>query len=264
MVAEALPGTPEPDPVSLVNAHGGSPFLLTGDHAGNRIPARLGTLGVAAADRVRHIAWDVGVAALGEGLSRLLDAAFVAQRYSRLVIDCNRDPASPEAIPLVSDGTPIAGNAAPTPHERTARLAAIHEPYHAAVAGEIAARRARGQPTILIALHSFTPSLGGVERPWEVGVLHWRGETRFAQRLLAELRRQPHLTVGDNQPYRMDATDYSIPRHAFASGLDYAEIEVRQDLIGELAGQARWSQLLGQCLAGAYQSSAHDDFRTKL
>src|SRR3954447_8940776 len=82
----------EPYPVAFENAAGGSVFFLTCDHAGRAFPRRLGTLGLPAPETLRHIAWDIGIGAVGQQLSRLLDAAVVQQRYSRLVIDCNRDP----------------------------------------------------------------------------------------------------------------------------------------------------------------------------
>lgn len=218
----------DPPPTIVTNAQGASPFLLIGDHAGNLIPRSLGTLGVSAADRARHIAWDIGVAALGEALASRLDAVFVRQRYSRLVIDCNRDPRSAEAIPEASDGTPIPGNVALSPAARAARVAAIHEPYHAAIAAEIARRT---HPPILVSLHSFTPVMDGAARPWAIGVLHDGGSDGLARRLLANLRRRRDLVVGDNEPYRMDATDHTVPRHAFVAGLAYVELEVRQDLL---------------------------------
>jgi predicted N-formylglutamate amidohydrolase len=253
---ETLLGADDPRPVVIFNAEGASPFLLTGDHAGNRIPARLGTLGLSAGERVRHIAWDIGVMELGTALADRLDATFLAQRYSRLVIDCNRDPVSGDAVPEISDGTVIPGNKAPDARSIRQRIDEIHQPYQSAIGHMIDARAQKGQRTILIALHSFTPAMGGIARPWDVGVLHWKGDTRFARALLASLTEEAGLTVGDNQPYRMDATDYSVPRHAFPAGLPpaeipYAEIEVRQDLIGDQAGQARWCDILARSLSRA-------------
>ena len=235
-----LLGPDDPEPVLVENEGGASPFLLVGDHAGAAIPAALGDLGVSAADRARHIAIDIGVAALGRALAGRLDAPFIHQRYSRLVIDCNRDPARPDAMPAASDGTPIAANAALNDVARNARVAAIHTPYHQAIAAMLDARAAAGRETILIALHSFTPAMGGVARPWQVGVLHHQGDLRFARALLAVLHHDETLTVGDNQPYQMDQIDYTVPRHAWPRGLRYAEIEVRQDLIADAAGVAEW------------------------
>lgn len=244
--ADDILGPDDPAPFGVFNAAGASPFLLIGDHAGSAIPTPLGDLGLTAVDRGRHIAIDIGVYGMGHALAELLDAPFLHQHYSRLVIDCNRDPDLPDAIPALSDGSRIGGNEGLDAAARAARIAAIHTPYHAAIAALIAERQAAGRDTILLSLHSFTPVMGGIARPWEVGVLYWQGRTDFAQAMLAALREDATLTVGDNAPYQMDATDYTVPRHAFPHGLRYAEMEVRQDLIGDAAGQHEWAERLAR------------------
>lgn len=231
--------------LSCVNPSGAGPFLLIGDHAGNAIPQSLGDLGLAAEDRARHIAWDLGVEALGRALAPLLDAPFVAQRMSRLVIDCNRDPVRPDAMPEVSDGTRVPGNIGLSADARAARVAAIHAPYQQAIADRIAAR---GE-TVLVALHSFTPAMGGVARPWHAGVLHNGANDRFARAVLAKLQAEGDLVVGDNEPYAMDRIDYTIPRHAFAAGLPYVELEIRQDLLP--ADPEGWAIRLARVLTAA-------------
>ena len=247
----ALLGADDPSPIVTVNSAGASSFLLIGDHAGNRIPAALGDMGLEPAERVRHIAWDIGIARLGEMLSAALDAVFVRQVYSRLVIDCNRQPDAADAMPAISDGTPVPANTGLDAAGRAARVAAIHTPYQTAIGVEIAQRRAAGQPTILIALHSFTPVMRGIARPWQIGILHDGGETGFARALLGALGGEPDLTVGDNEPYRMDLIDYTIPRHAYPDRLPYAEIEVRQDLIGDEQGCRAWCDRLARLFAVA-------------
>lgn len=251
--ANELLGLNDPAPFGLFNAAGASPFLLIGDHAGAAIPGALGDLGLAAADRRRHIAIDIGVHGLGHALAERLDAPFVHQHYSRLVIDCNRDPTRDDAIPVVSDDSRIIGNEGLDSCARASRVAAIHSPYHRAIADMIDARRAAGRDTILLSLHSFTPVMGGIARPWEVGVLHWRGRTDFARAMLAALRDKAAFTVGDNVPYTMDATDYTVPLHAFSRDLAYAEIEVRQDLIGTAEGQRIWAGHLRHAAEAALQ-----------
>ncbi len=246
-----LLGPDDPAPVIAFNTDRPSPFLLIGDHAGIAIPAALGTLGLSPADLARHIACDIGIRGLGEALALRLDCGFIHQAFSRLVIDCNRDPASPDAIPEISDGTAIAGNSGLDHARADARIAAIHIPYQAAIGDEIARRAEQGHDTVLISLHSFTPSMQGIARPWHVGILHAGGDERFACAVLDELRKEPDLTVGDNQPYRMDLTDHTIPRHAFAAGLPYVELEIRQDLLGDAAGQRHWSEILATALLGA-------------
>lgn len=241
----------DPPPVRIVNPQGRSPFLLIGDHAGKLIPSALGTLGVAPRDRVRHIAWDIGIAGLGAALSERLDATFIHQSYSRLVVDCNRDPAAADAMPMASDGTAILGNHDLSPAARAARVAAIHAPYQAAIAAEITRRDAAGEDSALVALHSFTPNMRGHDRPWHVGILHFAGDTRLAKALLRLLRESGDYCVGDNEPYAMDGIDYTVPRHAFATSRRYVEIEIRQDLLSSREQQAGWAGTLAALLSRA-------------
>ena len=248
---DALLDRADPAAVAILNPRGRAPFLLIGDHAGNRIPQRLGTLGLSEPDRTRHIAWDIGVGALGEALAARLDAVFVRQMYSRLVIDCNRDPDTADAIPEVSDATAIPGNIGLSAAARAARIAAIHAPYQQAIAAEIARRSVAGQATILLSLHSFTAALAGqAARPWDIGVLHDGRNDRFARRLLDALMRSPALVVGDNDPYRMDATDHTVPRHAFPD-LPYAELEIAQRRLATADEIGWWCETLAPLLEGA-------------
>ena len=239
----------------VLNSGAASPFLLLGDHAGREIPASLADLGLPDAELSRHIAWDIGVAGLGARLSEALDAPFLRQRFSRLVIDCNRDPGRADAIPEISDGADIPGNRGLSPAARQARVVEVARPYHAAIAAELDARAARGLPTTLISLHSFTPRMNGFDRPWRFGVLH-AGNSPYSRAVLACLRAEfgEHL-VGDNEPYRMDEVDFTIPHHAGSRGLDYLELEVRQDLLAEPAGQAEIADIVGRLLPRALDAS---------
>jgi predicted N-formylglutamate amidohydrolase len=250
-MSDSLIDPDEPAPAVLLNENGPSPFFLACDHAGNRIPRRLGTLGLSETDRRRHIAWDIGIAGVGRVLSGLLDAALIPQTYSRLVIDCNRDPAVASSIPEVSELTEIPGNIGLAPEARAARIAAIFRPYHERIAAALDRRMAAGRRTVLIALHSFTPVYKGVARPWHVGVLFNR-DARFAHALFALLRAEGDLIVGENEPYRVsDLTDYTVPVHGEKRGLLHVEIEIRQDLIAEGAGQQLWAERLARLLPKA-------------
>ena len=202
--------------------------MLLGDHAGTTIPVVLGDLGLSEQDRQRHIAVDIGVEALGAALAERQGAEFVSQSYSRLVVDCNRAPGGEGWIAEESDGSVVPGNVGLSSADREARRSAIFEPYHQAVDDALERRRIASRDTIVVSLHSFTPEMAGERRPWHIGVLHDRYRDDFARGLLNVLQ-QTHLTIGDNAPYRMDAIDYTVPRHAFARDLRYVEIEVRQD-----------------------------------
>ena len=246
-------------PVTVINPEGTSSFLLIGDHAGNAIPSTLDELGLSATELDRHIGWDIGIRDVGPLLAARLDAVFIRQTYSRLVVDCNRSPTQPDAIAEISDGTVIPGNAKLSDAAKAERFTAIHAPYHAAIADELGRRDARGRATILVALHSFTPAMRGTAgtqgapRPWHIGILHDQGDTRFAAAMLDVLAREPDLTIGDNAPYRMDLIDYTIPRHAYPTARLYVEIEIRQDLVTSPDDCARWADRLAMVLTSAAQ-----------
>ena len=228
-----------------------SPFLLVGDHAGHAIPARLEGLGVSPADRSRHIALDIGVKELGLALGEHLHAPFIWQHFSRLVCDCNRDPDDPDWIPQVSDGTVIPGNAGLAVDDQVVRRAAIFDPYHDAIAAMVAERLSARRPTVFVSLHSFTPAMAGTARPWDIGVLHDGREDAFALEVLSGLQALDGYRIGDNEPYDMDDTDYTVPRHAYPHALPYIELEVRQDHLSDAAGIARMAQLLATVLEAA-------------
>lgn len=241
----------DPPAVQIFNHDGASSFLLIGDHAGKQIPMNLGTMGLAEADLDRHIAWDIGVAELGQALAAQLDATFIRQTYSRLVIDCNRDPASPEAIPAVSDGTHVPANVNLSEAGRLAREQAIHRPYQESIERELEKRDASGRQTTLVSLHSFTPSMNGHDRPWQIGILHGGGNANFAKTILHCFIESGDRIVGDNEPYAMDAIDHTVPRHAFEKQRPYVEIEVRQDLLESHTQQVDWAGLIRETLIEA-------------
>ena len=252
MAAAPLLDPDERDPVTVENESGDSVFFFTCEHAGRVFPRKLGRLGLLEAETLRHIAWDIGIGAVGQELSRLLNAAVILQTYSRLVIDCNRDPNVPSSIPEISENTQIPGNHRLDEAERAARVEAIFRPYHNAIAAALDRRAAADRASVLVALHSFTPVFKGVSRPWHVAVLFNR-DPRLAHALAELLRAEGDLMVGENEPYRVsDLTDYTVPVHGERRGLPHVEIEIRQDLITEPAGQREWAERLARLLLAAY------------
>jgi predicted N-formylglutamate amidohydrolase len=249
---EGLLDPDEPNPVTLENESGDSVFFLTCEHAGRGFPRKLGRLGLPEAETLRHIAWDIGIGAVGRELSRLLNAAVILQTYSRLVIDCNRDPNVPSSIPEINEDTEIPGNRGLDEAERAARENAIFHPYHNAIAAALDRRAAANRVSALVALHSFTPVFKGVARPWHVAVL-FNHDPRLAHALADLLRAEGSLMVGENEPYQVsDLTDYKIPVHGERRGLPHVEIEIRQDLITEAAGQRQWAERLARLLPAAF------------
>jgi predicted N-formylglutamate amidohydrolase len=243
----------EPRPVSVTREGGRSPFIIVADHAGNYLPRRLQNLGLGPADLERHIAWDIGVSAVCRLIGDALDAVVIEQNYSRLAIDCNRMPGCETSIVELSERTIVPGNIGLDRTQVEARVREIFLPYHERIAGELDERRRDGRPAVLIAMHSFTPVFLGVARPWHVGMLYNR-DPRLAHVLMDLLRGEHGLVVGDNEPYSVtDATDYTIPVHGEGRHLTHVEIEIRQDLIADEAGQHRWANRLARLLPQAYQ-----------
>ncbi|HWX32729.1 MAG TPA: N-formylglutamate amidohydrolase [Steroidobacteraceae bacterium] len=241
----------EPPPVIAVGRQGQSNFVIVVDHAGRRIPRRLNGLGLSESELQRHIAWDIGALGVARQVAAALDAPLVAQNYSRLVIDCNRDPKVVSSIPRVSESVDILGNIGLSDEEIAARRAEIFDPYHDHVRALLDERAAAGRTTILVAQHTMTDNYKGVDRPMHAAVLYNR-DRRFAALVLDHLRREAGLNIADNEPYFVsDETDYTIPRHGEARGLPHVEIEIRQDLVYDDAGQAQWAQRITRALQDA-------------
>jgi predicted N-formylglutamate amidohydrolase len=250
-LAPPLLAPDEPPPFERHPDSARSPFLITCDHAGNRLPRALGDLGLSEAERGRHIAWDLGAAGVARELARRLGAFAALQTYSRLVIDCNRPPGVPSSIAELSEDTEIPGNQRLSASEAARRARDIFAPYHACIAQELERRTHAGQPTVLIAMHSFTPTFKGVARPWHVGVLYNR-DTRLAHALLKLLRSEPALVVGDNEPYSVsDLSDYGVVEYGERLGHPHVELELRQDLLADEAAQRAWAGRLAELLPRA-------------
>jgi predicted N-formylglutamate amidohydrolase len=227
-----------------------SRWLLTCDHACNAVPDWVngGTLGLPDADMGRHIASDIGAAGLTRALATELAAPAILTRFSRLVIDPNRGADDPTLLMKLYDGTIIPGNRYAGPAELAERMERLYHPYHTALAN-LAARR---DDTVICAIHSFTPQLRGrPPRPWHVGVLYSHLDDRLALPLIARLRAEPDLCIGDNEPYAGHLPGDAIDQHALQKGRLNVLIELRQDLISDAAGQALWAKRLAPLLNSA-------------
>ncbi|MDP9112201.1 MAG: N-formylglutamate amidohydrolase [Acidobacteriota bacterium] len=220
------------------------PFVILCDHASHHIPVELNGLGLDAANLARHIAWDIGAAGVARELASLVDSTAILCCTSRLVIDCNRHPGAADLIPEISDGTTIPGNHGLSQQDRQSRIDRWFTPYHDAIEAVLATRV---KPFVL-SIHSMTPVLAGIPRPWQIS-LSSHTDRSFVDPLLAALRRPADITVGDNQPYDLDPTfDYSVPLHAMRRHLPYLQVEFRQDEIADAKGQAAWAQRLAAAL----------------
>lgn len=238
----------EPPAYHVDNATSERPVLVVCDHASNRIPRALGALGLGLARLEQHIAWDLGAAQVARRLAEHLNAPAIYSGYSRLVVDVNRSES--EAISALSDGVLVPGNLGLSSVHRQQRMSSLFDPYHEAIATTLAALTHGTTVPALVSIHSFTPFLHGLFRPWEIGIL-WDKDPRIAIPLMAALRRHPSLVIGDNLPYSgMHPADYTVDLHGETAGLAHIGIEIRQDLIAAEDGQSRMADLLADALAG--------------
>jgi predicted N-formylglutamate amidohydrolase len=223
-------------------------WVLTCDHASNRVPEEIGTLGLPDADMARHIAYDVGAAGVTRGLAARLNAPAVLSTFSRLVIDPNRGEDDPTLLMRLYDGSIIPANRHVDAHERERRLALYHRPYHNALAETLAAT----PHAAIVAIHSFTPQLKGrAPRPWHITLLFADADDRLSVPLLAGLSEEPDLCVGVNEPYHGHLPEDALHRHGLRTGRLHTLIEIRNDLIETPAQQAAWADRLAPLLERA-------------
>jgi len=238
------------DSYEIVPGDPSAGLILVVDHASNRVPPDLADLGLPKSEFGRHIAYDIGAEALARALARRLGVPAVLSRFSRLVIDPNRDDDDPTLVMRLSDGAVVPGNAAIDAAGVEARLARFWRPYDRAIRRTIDAGFAAGRAPMLLSIHSFTPVWRGWPRPWHCGVL-WDADPRLAQFLLERLRADPGSTIGDNEPYDGALQGDTMYRHGTRRGLAHALLEVRQDLIADKGGVLAWSERLTPMLIEA-------------
>jgi predicted N-formylglutamate amidohydrolase len=248
-----VPG--DPPAFSVHNAQGTAPLLLLCDHASKAVPKALGDLGLTQEELSRHIGWDIGGLDAALELATALDAPLVASGYSRLVIDCNRWPGGEGSTPEISDGTPVPANRGLSKEQIDARAEACFWPYHREVDRQLDRMTAGGRKVALLVMHSFTPEMNESKRPWHVGVL-WNDDARLPEPLLTELRRDPALIVGDNEPYSARASyEYTLNAHARPRALPHCSLEVRQDLVSTREDARAWGRRLAPAIRAAMDAA---------
>lgn len=245
-----LLGPDDPSPFTERNPEGSASVLFTSDHNGVAVPAKLGGLGVPVHEMRRHAAYDIGIDAVTKLLADRFDAPLAVSNYSRLVIDCNRHPGAHGSIPPTSDGTVVPANTDVSAADRAARENEIFHPYRAAIGARVEAMRKRdaGVGPIIIALHSFTPVIGGAFRPWDIGIL-WKDDQRLARPIIDALEADGSMLVGDNKPYSgSDPAGYTVDHHVAPLDLISIGVEFRQDRIEFQAGAREWAGRFGDAL----------------
>jgi predicted N-formylglutamate amidohydrolase len=254
--------------VASGGARAGREVVFVCDHASNRVPAALDGLGLDERHLLDHIAWDIGAAPVALKLAEWLGGRGVLGGYSRLVVDLNRNLADGSAFTPLSDGVLVPGNIGLDAEAKAARADALYWPYHDAVDRALDDATTDDARPVMIAVHSFTPRLHGIERPWHIGVL-WDKDPRLPLKLLAALRRHPDIVAGDNEPYSgRHPADFTIDHHAEPRGIAHVSIEIRQDLIRDDDGQMRWAERLADVLddilkdPALYRPNAAEGFGT--
>lgn len=247
---------PPEQPVETVAGDPGCGLLLLCDHASNAVPADLGRLGVPEHEFKRHIAYDIGAAAVTRRLAALLGVPAVLTTFSRLVIDPNRGRDDPTLVMRLSDGAVVPGNARIDAAGISERIRRFYAPYDRAIDAAVAAAERAGAPPMICAMHSFTRYWKTIDRPWPVGILYDADE-RLSRPLITGLQADPAgLDVGDNRPYVGGLPGDTIDRHATRRGLPNALVEIRQDLLLDAAGIEAWSQRFARLLRPMLRGAA--------
>lgn len=250
---QTLLGPNDLAPVEIVNADSTSPIVLLCEHAGRAISQALGNLGVSEDVIQSHRGWDIGAEKVARQIADLLQAPLVIQRYSRLVLDCNRPPDSPLAIPHVSDQIEISGNASLNAAERTMRVHEIFQPMDAALNKLFVHHPRRAA----FSIHSFTSHMNGFDRPWHAGFLA-RTKTDTAAAMMDHIAAiRSDLTLAMNEPYQIENdSDWFIPAHAEAIGLAHCLIEIRNDQLLDADGVVAWADLLAGAIAATLERAS--------
>jgi predicted N-formylglutamate amidohydrolase len=209
----------------------GDSLLLTCEHGGNRIPSAYAHLFRGAARVLAtHRGWDPGALTLARLLERKLRRPLHAVTWSRLFVEANRTPTNRRIWSKFTKDLPKA--------ERDRILERWWRPHREGVEDAVARDVARGHRIVHIAVHSFTPELGGEVRNAEVGLLYdsrRKREAALCRRWAAILRRlDPTLRVRFNYPYDGAADGLSTwlrKRHPESRYLG-VELELNQALVG--------------------------------
>lgn len=250
-VRAAIDNPTASDVVEVINPAGGSAFLIVCEHAAKFIPPGFAGLGLDDAALESHIAWDPGAMAVAKTMSALLDAPLIAQRFSRLLYDCNRPPSSVAAVPAMSEIYPVPGNAGLSAADRQARVDRFYSPFHDTLAACLDRRIKAGCAPVIVTVHSFTPVYKGVRRAVELGILH-DTDARLADALLEATRAGTGLVIRRNEPYgAADGVTHTLLEHGMSRGLLNVMLEIRNDLIADTASQTEMAEWLSNCLTGA-------------
>lgn len=234
-------------PYEVIGAEDNVPLLFVVDHASAFVPKKYDNLGLPANVFATHVAIDIGAKQMAEGLVKRLGGRAVLAKFSRLLIDPNRELWRDNLVPDISDGIPIPRNANLSEIQKQERIENFYNPFHQAVDDEVQSFFAKGLRPLVVGVHSFTPEMGGEKRPWHIGFM-WNKDDRLGLSLAKDFEAMGK-TVGHNLPYGGDDLFHTMMSHGFKHGLPHTQIEVRQDLVGDAAGADHWAELIAAALA---------------
>lgn len=244
----------DPPPVEWINPDSLSPILLVCEHAGKVIPAQLGDLGLPKGAIDLHIGWDIGAEPLGRAIAARLDAPLILQRYSRLVIDCNRPPGSAGSIPEISDHVVVPGNQDLSKEAREWREREIFDPFDQAISDGFA----RASRLAAFSVHTFTRQMNrGARRQWDAGFLG-RADLAVGDVFVKTIAAShPEFTLAVNEPYQIDEDgDWFIPHHVETRKVRHSLIEICNDQVRTKAQISLWADLLADAMGKVLKAAS--------
>jgi predicted N-formylglutamate amidohydrolase len=226
--------------------------VVSCEHASNRVPASLRQLGLTKRQLDEHIAWDRGAAIMARAIASRLGAPLHLGRWSRLVVDLNRNPGHPKLVASESFGRVIPANRDLDDAAIMYRLQRWWKPYRDRAGADVTRAIAHHGRCLQLSIHSFTPVVDGVVRRADIGLLYdprHAGERDLARRLRAALA-PSGLGVFMNQPYRGTSDGFTTSLRARLPHARYAalEIEANQRLLRSPDAARRMGRLLAAAL----------------
>ena len=225
-------------------------ILIIADHASNYLPKENNKLGLTNAFLNQHIAFDIGIKELSLDLSNRLKCKVIQGKYSRLLIDLNRDLDDPTVVPEIVDRKIIPGNIGLSKSELRLRIKKIYNIYHHEIDQTIKNKKVK----VILSLHSFNPIFKNKRRRLEFGILS-NEDKNLSSIIINQLKLQK-LNVGDNKPYNGNLIGDSMYRHGLKNKLPHALIEVRNDLLSNPTKIKRVSRLLHKTIVKSLKKLA--------
>lgn len=232
----------------IINPTTKNNFIILCDHASYKIPPKYSNLGLKENQITKHIGWDIGALEVSKIISKKLNATLIHSLYSRLLVDCNRSLNSKTAFIKKSEDIVIPKNRYLKKSEKIYRANNFYFPYQNAIESNIKKKIDKNLIPCLISIHSFTPVYLGKKRKWHIGILQGK-DKRLSSIFIEELLKIKTITLGVNQPYKLDKIgDYTLPYYYAKFGVPHVLIEIRQDLLVKKNDIIKYAKLISEIL----------------